>query len=45
MGGSPKTEVNTTGGSKLHYEHKMTLGSSGACQLFLYFDADEVLVN
>jgi len=44
MSGSPRTEVNTAGG-KLHYEHKMTLGSSGSCQLFLYFDADETLVQ
>jgi hypothetical protein len=44
MSGSPKFELNTAGG-KLHYEHKMILGSSTKCQLFLYFDADEVLVD
>jgi hypothetical protein len=44
MSGSPRTEVNSAGG-KAHYEHKMTLGSNGSCQLFLYFDADETLVK
>jgi hypothetical protein len=44
MSGSPKTETNTAGG-KDHYEHKMTLGSSGSCKLYLYFDADEKLVK
>ena len=44
MSGSPKEEIDQAGG-KLHYEHKMTLGSNSACQLFLYFDCDEVLVK
>lgn len=44
MSGSPKSEVDTAGG-KAHYEHKLTLGSSGSCQLFLYFDCDETLVE
>lgn len=44
MSGSPKEEIDRAGG-KAHYEHKMTLGSSSSCQLFLYFDCDEVLVK
>lgn len=44
MSGSPRQEVDTAGG-KAHYEHKLTLGSSGSCQLFLYFDCDETPVE
>ncbi|GAB4324370.1 MAG: hypothetical protein Kow0074_17290 [Candidatus Zixiibacteriota bacterium] len=44
MGGTPAQEIDRTGG-KAHYEHKLVIGDSESCKLYLYFDSDEVLVK